>query len=104
MSGIEKIPIRFPATYDPAFWDQFVRDVLARLDSRNAVSADGSIVVSSSGNSVANLSATDAIGAAITAHDLLVTAHDPAFDAHRAETDPHPDLIDDLTAATVVVG
>ena len=34
-------------------------------------------------------------------HTLVVTSG-AALDAHRAETDPHPDLIDDLPAVTAV--
>jgi hypothetical protein len=114
MSGIEQIPLIIPEQWSASWYRQHVAEVLAKLDTRNAI-GDG-IAISSDGNSVATLSANAAISsavathnadpaanpAAIAAHDALVTAHAPAFNAHRAETDPHPDLIDDLDAVTAV--
>ena len=114
MPGIEKVPLIVPEQWSAEWFRTFVREVLSKLDTRNSI-GDG-IVVSSDGNSVATLNATLAINAAVTAHDGLVTAHGPAiaahdglatahsvaFGIHRAETDPHPDIIDDLTIATAV--
>lgn len=39
--GIDKIPIRWPAQYDPAFMERLFRDVLAKADIRNAVAGPG---------------------------------------------------------------
>jgi hypothetical protein len=86
VSGIEKIPLMIPEEWSAAWYRQHVAEVLSKLDTRNSIG--NGILVTSDGNSVATLSATDAI--------------EQAINAHKAETDPHEDLIDDLTEVTAV--
>jgi hypothetical protein len=86
VSGIEKIPLMIPEEWSAAWYRQHVAEVLSKLDTRNSIG--NGILVTSDGNSVATLSATDAI--------------EQAINAHKAETDPHDDIIDDLTAVTAV--
>lgn len=122
MSGVEKIPLRIPSKWDPEWFAAFVRDVLSKMDTRNATGVGVSI--SSDGNSVATIDVTATIDDAIDAHDaeaaahatqiaLAVTTHDAdpdaheeqieaALDVHRLETDPHPEMIEDLPLASSV--
>ena len=86
MSGIQNVPLRIPAQWSPEWFETFVREVLSKIDTRNALGVG--VSVTSDGNSVATLDVSTAISTAI--------------DAHEAATDPHPDIIDDLTAATAV--
>jgi hypothetical protein len=86
VSGIEKIPLVIPEEWSAAWYRQHVAEVLSKLDTRNSIG--NGILVSSDGNSVATLSATDAI--------------EQAINAHKAETDPHEDIIDDLSAVSSV--
>jgi hypothetical protein len=86
VSGIEKIPLMIPEEWSAAWYRQHVAEVLSKLDTRNSIG--NGILVTSDGNSVATLSATDAI--------------EQAINAHKAETDPHDDIIDDLEAVTAV--
>jgi len=85
--GIEKIPLRIPEQWSAAWFRQFIVEVLAKLDTRNAL-GEG-IVITSDGNSVATINATDAIDEAIADHDALVTAHGPAITAHDEKTAVH---------------
>jgi hypothetical protein len=82
------------------YLELLVREVLAKADIRAATGVG--ITISADGNVVATLDTATAISAAITTHNADVSANTPAFNVHRGETDPHPDLIDDLTAATAV--
>ncbi|HEU4611533.1 MAG TPA: hypothetical protein VFS15_05630, partial [Kofleriaceae bacterium] len=47
-NGLDAIPIRAPREWDPAWFERFVREVLAKADVRNAVAGSG---VSIEGNS-----------------------------------------------------
>jgi hypothetical protein len=86
VSGIEKIPLMIPEEWSASWYRRHVAEVLSKLDTRNSI-GDG-ILVTSDGNSVATLSATDAI--------------EQAINAHKAETDPHEDIIDDLAEVAAV--
>lgn len=77
-----------------------VREVLSKADIRNAIGQG--ITISADGNVVATLDAASAISAAFVTHNADATANTAAIDAHEGATDPHPDIIDDLTAATAV--
>lgn len=78
--GVEKIPYRIPEQWSAVWFRDFITDVLARLDVRNAIGSG--VTISASGNSVATISAATEIAAAIS--------------AHVAAADPHPTY---LTAA-----
>ena len=93
--GIEKLPLQIPEQWSPTWFRMFINEVLAPLDTRNALGIG--VDVLSQGNSVATLDVTDTIDDAIAAHDALTTAHAAAFAVHVDATDPHPDIIDDLT-------
>jgi len=41
MSGIERIPLNIPTQWDPKWFIDFVRDVLAKADARNALAGAG---------------------------------------------------------------
>jgi len=77
MSGIQNIPLRIPTQWSAEWFDTFVREVLAKLDTRNSVGTG--IAVSSDGNSVATLEA-----------EVTQTSVDADIAAHVAEADPHP--------------
>lgn len=57
MAGIEKIPIRPPKQWDPAWFLGFVRDVLRLMDARNVIATPG-IIVTGGPNEVATISYT----------------------------------------------
>ena len=98
--GIENLQFVVPKDWD-AHWFKtvFVKDVLSKLDTRNAIGSGVSIT--SSGNSVATISSslTDGDIPASIARDTEVAS---AISTHVGAPDPHPDLIDELTAATTV--
>lgn len=55
MPGLEKIPLRIPDKWDPAWFEQFVREVLALADARNALPGPG-ISVTGNPNEPATIS------------------------------------------------
>lgn len=57
MAGIEKIPIRPPKQWDPAWFVTFVRDVMRLMDARNVIAMPG-ISVTGGPNEVATISYT----------------------------------------------
>jgi hypothetical protein len=88
--GIERLEFVVPEKWDATWFRRvFVAEILSKLDTRNATGTG--VTVSSNGNSVATL-----------ATDVTQGTVDANIAAHVAATDPHPDLIDDLTAVTAV--
>ena len=87
MSALQHTPLRIPDVITGAWFRQFVIEVLAKADIRNAIGYG--ITITSDGNSVATLS-TDAesIGA-ISGHNLDPTAHAEAINLHVSAPDPH---------------
>lgn len=70
MAGIQDIPFRIPEQWDATWFRQFIVEVLAKMDTRNAVGSG--VTITSDGNSVATIDATG---------DLT---------SHTSATDPHP--------------
>ena len=83
--GIEQIPLRKPEQWSAAWFQEFILRVLGPMDTRNALGVG--IDVSSNGNSVATLDATQAVDDAIAEHDALASAHAVAFTAYDAPED-----------------
>jgi hypothetical protein len=88
MSALQYTPLRIPDVITGAWFRQFVIEVLAKADIRNAVGYG--ITITSDGNSVATLSTDAESAGAISGHDLNPLAHAAAFEAHVAQPDPHP--------------
>lgn len=82
MAGIQDIPFRIPEQWDAAWFRQFIAEVLAKMDPRNAVGSG--VTITSDGNSVATIDATG---------DLA---------SHTSEANPHPQypLATDLSVYT----
>lgn len=57
MSGIEDIPIRAPKDWDPKWFEAWVKEAIALLDSRNIISADG--LISGNASTKATISFAD---------------------------------------------
>ena len=100
------IPVRIPEQWEPAWFRRFYVEVLANG------TVNGLVTHNADPSAHANLGTLPAGG---VAGQWLVTNADNNFsaewstlgvpgliDAHKAETDPHPDLIDDLDAASAV--
>lgn len=47
--GLQNIPIRIPSTWDAAWFDKFIREVLALADTRNAIQGSGIVITGQSG-------------------------------------------------------
>lgn len=55
MSGVDKIPLRVPLQWDAKWFRDFVRDVLAKADTRNSIAGAG-VIVSGGPNTPATIS------------------------------------------------
>jgi len=53
--GLQAIPIRIPSTWDPVWFESFIRDVLAKADIRNATAGTG-IAIDGNSDNTATLS------------------------------------------------
>lgn len=69
--GVDQIPIRAPREWDPAWFERFVRDVLALADVRNAVEGTG-IRILANPNEAATISSSEDLESLLEAS--LVTA------------------------------
>lgn len=69
--GVDQIPIRAPREWDPAWFERFVRDVLALADVRNAVEGTG-IRILANPNEAATISSSEDLESLLDAS--LVTA------------------------------
>lgn len=85
MAGIQNIPLRIPREWSPEWFDTFVREVLAKMDTRNAVG--NGVTVSSNGNSVATIDA-----------ELTQDNIDDAIADHEAAANPHPTYLTEAEA------
>jgi hypothetical protein len=88
MSALQHTPLRIPDVITGAWFRQFVIEVLAKADIRNAIGYG--ITITSDGDSVATISADAETAGAISGHNLDPLAHVEAFAAHVSQPDPHP--------------
>lgn len=100
MAGIQDIPHIIPEKWSAQWFRTFIAEVLAKLDTRNAIGVG--VTIDSDGNSVATLDIGTSVSDAIDAHDALDTAHTAAFDAHVALSDPHSQYATDTDLSTHV--
>lgn len=105
MAGIQNVPLRIPAQWSPEWFETFVREVLSKLDTRNAIGVG--VGVSSDGNSVATLDVSTAISTAIDTHEADTT--DVHSAAKYAQTDVAETItgawnLDNITIDRVVIG
>jgi hypothetical protein len=82
------VPVRIPNEWSPDWFRRFYAEVLAKQIDNGIAAA------------LAGLPTTTSTE--LSNHIAADVAHPVAFDTHRTETDPHPDLIDDLDAVTAV--
>lgn len=87
MAGLEQTPLRIPDTWSATWFRQFVVEVLAKADARNAVGVG--LAVTSDGNSVATLSAQAGIDASVATHNGDPFAHGNLMAAHAADEQAH---------------
>ena len=98
MAGLQQTTLRIPDKWDAAWFRQFVVEVIAKADVRNAIGVG--LTITSDGNSVATLSTTAGTNAALGVHNDDPFSHADAFNAHVAESDPHTQY--PLKSATTV--
>lgn len=72
-AGLDRIPLRIPAEWDAAWFETFVRDVLAQADVRNAVEGTG-ISIAGTPDGPATLAASQDVLNLLNASLLTVTA------------------------------
>jgi hypothetical protein len=92
MTGIQDIPFRIPEKWDPEWFRQFIRDVLAPADARNSLGVG--ISVSGSSSTVATLSneTLDNSFVAVAANPNLESERILAVDGGLSLTDNGPNL------------
>ena len=88
MAALQDTPLRIPDQWSAAWFRQFVIEVLAKADVRNAV-GDGA-TITSTGNSVATISTKTSNDESIASHNLDPFAHSEAIGVHSSQPDPHP--------------
>jgi hypothetical protein len=81
VSGVERVPLRVPEQWDPKWFRDFVRDVLAPADARNALGQSG-ITVSGGPTTPAVIEGLGAVTASDTdTIDVTVASQDLTIDA-----------------------
>ncbi|GEM_PF-2680334 len=76
MPGLESIPLRIPDKWDPVWFKDFVREVLALADARNAQPGPG-ITIEGSPDQPAVISSSEAVGALSDQSYVLTEPSDP---------------------------
>ena len=99
---MKAVPIRIPNQWDADWYRRHYVEVLSQQIQAGIDEALSGATGTSSAELALHNADDVANPAAFAAHDERLDAHARAFDVHRAETDPHPDLIDDLEAVTAV--
>ena len=106
MAGLQDTPLRIPDVWSATWFRQFVAEVLAKGDVRNAIGAG--VTITSNGNSVATISTDSETSGAISAHNADVNAHAAAIGQaillHTLERDPHPTYGDDTESFAFFMG
>jgi hypothetical protein len=87
--GLDKIPIRWPAQYDPVFFERLFREVLAKADVRNAIGGLG-ISITGESSEPATISSSEDLQA--------------LFDADLVMAEPDTDLLPNARALAVESG
>ena len=100
------IPVRIPEQWEPAWFRRFYVEVLAN-GTVNGLATHNADPSAHAGLGTLPMGGIAGQWLVKTADNDFsaewITLDVPGLiDAHRAETDPHPDLIDDLTAVTAV--
>ena len=91
MSGIEHTVIRVPDLIDGTWFRRWVTEYLSKADIRNATGVGITIATDSAGRCTLTVDPSGSI----TTHNIDPLAHVEAFNAHKAESDPHPQYLQD---------